>query len=82
MSFIFYINNGFATMATVEQFQGYYQNVSNIYSNADELYPASTYCQTWTHSDLYTQNDTIAPQISQTVNENHQTQAQRPQSQP
>ena len=33
MSFIFYINNGFANIATIEQFQGYYQNISGYYPN-------------------------------------------------
>jgi hypothetical protein len=33
MSFIFYINNGFTTMAMLEQVQGYYQNIGNYYSS-------------------------------------------------
>lgn len=35
MSFIFYINNGFATVASLEQVQGYYQNLGSYYSNND-----------------------------------------------
>jgi hypothetical protein len=35
MSFIFFLNNGFTAMATVEQFQGYYQNIGSYYSAND-----------------------------------------------
>lgn len=70
MSFIFYINNGFATMATLEPFQGYYQNLGSFYSSTDEIYPSSVFAQNWTQSDLYTQADTIAGQITQPSNEN------------
>lgn len=82
MSFIFYINNGFTTMASVEQFQGYYQNLGSFYSNSDELYVASTYPQTWTQSEVYTQCDTIASQSNQPAKEDSQNPVQRPQSHP
>lgn len=50
MSFIFYINNGFATMASLEQYQGYYQNLGSFYSTGDEMLASSNYHQTWTQS--------------------------------
>jgi hypothetical protein len=41
MSFIFFLNNGFATMAAVEQFPGYYQNLTSYYSGPEEPYMSS-----------------------------------------
>jgi|LakMenE01Jun11ns_1017448.scaffolds.fasta_scaffold9135938_1 hypothetical protein len=61
MSFIFYINNGFATMASIEQFQGYYQNLGSIYSNSEEFYPSTNFQKTWTQSELFTQADSLVP---------------------
>lgn len=57
MSFIFYINNGFANIATIEQFQGYYQNISGYYPNNEEIYSYNSYPQTWTQNELFSQND-------------------------
>jgi len=61
MSFIFYINNGFATLASLEQFQGYYPNMGSIYNNSEEFYPSTNFQKPWTQSELFTQADSIIP---------------------
>jgi hypothetical protein len=65
MSFIFYINNGFATMAGLETYQGYYQNIGGYYSNTDEMYPSQNYPQTWPQNDVFAQNDTKVLPVTQ-----------------
>jgi hypothetical protein len=37
MSFIFYINNGFTTLASIEHFQGYHQNLATFYTQTEDL---------------------------------------------
>lgn len=50
MSFIFYITNGFATLASIEPFQGYHQNSSSFYTQTEDLNQNPTYPQTWAQS--------------------------------
>jgi hypothetical protein len=59
-------------MATIEQFQGYYQNIGSFYSHTDDLVPASAYPQTWTQTEAYTQCDTVPQHFSQGIKENIQ----------
>jgi hypothetical protein len=55
MSFIFFLNNGFAAMAAVEQFPGYYQNLGSYYPGQEEHYlsPGTPYPQ----NDFYANCD-------------------------
>lgn len=61
MSLFFYINNGFAAVATLEQMQGYYQNIGNYYSNTEESFPSSNYPLNLPQTDLYSQCEHILP---------------------
>lgn len=64
MSIIFYINNGFATVTSFEQIQGYYQNIGSFYSTGDDLLVSSNYHQTLTQSEAFTQIDTVPQNFS------------------
>ena len=46
-------------MASMEQFQGFYQNLSYIPSNTEEFYPSTNFQKTWTQSELFTQADSV-----------------------
>ncbi len=57
MSFIFFLNNGFTAMAAVEQFPGYYQNLTSYYSGPEEHYLSQP--TPYTQNDLYNNCDPI-----------------------
>lgn len=61
MSVFFYINNGFAGVATLEQVQGYYQNMGNYYSNNEEPYPSSNFTLNLPPADLFSQCEYLLP---------------------
>lgn len=50
MSFVFYIDNGFANVAT-EQYPNFYQNIIGFYQHFEEMFPTTNYTMTWPQND-------------------------------